>query len=672
MIEQDKYPVDKPADMQSVADMLFAYLRDVIYNPAKASLNPDELPATFQRFGKGLTYFVQMVQDAKALAKELADGNLNCDLPPPGNEVAGPLKTLHASLKHLTWQSQQVAKGDYQQRVAFMGDFSVAFNDMIQQLTERQRISLDEKSRLELYVNRLLANSPAPILMFDSAGRLGYASDSYLAHRGITDIDTLLGQTPTELFSPFVSAEFLRCLERVFEDVVREKRTIEVEQEIDFTASGTPRTYQMQVTPMLEVDGGVGGVMALLHDTTEIEGARREAERAREQAERASRAKSDFLAHMSHEMRTPMNAIIGMTHLYSLSPEPARRDECIQKIDDASKHLLGVINDILDMSKIEADKLELSESAFSFTEMVEQAVSIIMFRVHERRQKLTRRMDAAIPSKVLADRQRLMQVLTNLLSNAAKFTPDDGEITLAIDKLRDENGACVIRCSVRDSGIGIAPQQQARIFQSFEQADDSVSRRFGGTGLGLPISRRIIELMGGQIWVESALGEGATFFFDVALKPAGAVSPSEPTAAPRADAEGDVPLDNLFAGRRILLVDDVEINREIVVCLLESTGITVDTAEDGVEAVAKFQSSPDAYDLIFMDINMPNMDGYEATRRIRASGCSTSASVPIVAMTANAFQEDVERCLASGMNGHLAKPVDVDAVIATLRAYLCR
>ncbi|MCL2700466.1 MAG: ATP-binding protein [Phycisphaerae bacterium] len=674
MMEQEKHPMAATADMQPVADALFAYLRDAIYSPAKASLNVDELPEAFRTFGKGLAFFAHMVTEAKSLARELAEGNLHCGLPPPGNEVAAPLKKLHASLKHLTWQSQQVAKGDYQQRVAFMGDFSDAFNHMIEQLAERQQIILGEKSKLELYVNRLLANCPDPILMFDSSGCLGYASDSYLARRGVASIDTLLGQTANELFSPVVSGEFLLRLEQAFAEVVREKCTIELEQDIDFSGSGALRTYQIQVTAMLETDGGVGGVMVLLHDTTEIERARREAERARELAEQASRAKSEFLARMSHEMRTPMNAIIGMTYLYGTSHDECRHDACIKKIDEASKHLLGVINDILDMSKIEADNLELSESVFDFAAMIEQAAGVILFQVDERKQQFFSLIDPAIPAEIVADRQRLMQVLTNLLSNAVKFTPDEGEIALVVEKAHDEGDSCVIRFTVKDTGIGISPDQQARVFQSFEQADGGVARQYGGTGLGLPISKRIVEMMGGRIWVESEADKGASFLVEVPVK---TVEPTpeatgDPEAATEEVSASDATAEGLFAGRRLLLADDVEINREIVLCMLEPTGIAIDMAEDGAEALAKFQASPDAYDLIFMDINMPTMDGYEATRQIRASASSEAATIPIIAMTANAFREDVDKCLASGMNAHLAKPVDFDAVIGTLKTYLRR
>jgi len=727
MIEQTKYVERASADMQSVADTLFAYLRDVIYSPGKASLDVDDLPVPFQRFGKGLTFFVNMVLDAKAMARELAEGNLHCELPPSGNEIAAPLKTLHASLRHLTWQTQQVAKGDYQQRVDFMGDFSDAFNHMVEQLTERRKVTLDEKTKLELYVNRLLANCPDPILMFDAAGRLGCVSDSYLICRGITDVSDLLGQTMAELFAPFVSAEFLREIEWLFETVVWEKRTFELTQDIDFAGGGVLRTYQIKVTPMLESDGTMGGVIAVLHDTTAIEGACREAERARaeaervrEEAERASHAKSEFLAHMSHEMRTPMNAIIGMTHLYGMSPEQDRRNECIRKIDEASHHLLGVINDILDMSKIEADKLELSLSTFEFAAMVEQAVGVVMFRVDERRQTFTREMDPSIPTEVVADRQRLAQVLANLLSNAVKFTPDQGRIVLRAERISDQGPVCVIRFTVADTGIGLSPEQQSRVFGSFEQADGSVSRKYGGTGLGLAISKRIVEMMGGGIWVESRIGEGASFIFEVPVTKAECstgvshdagvpcvegVSPSCPAGilpasgedgltshgdqasgthsaggtpapqgapAPRGeDALDGVSTDGLFTGRRVLLADDVEINREIVVMLLESTGIEIDQAVDGVETLAKFQAAPDAYDLILMDINMPNMDGYEATRRIRESGLPRAGTVPIIAVTANAFREDVEKCLAAGMNSHLAKPVDIEALIGTLRTHLC-
>ncbi|GHV92060.1 hypothetical protein AGMMS50268_25630 [Spirochaetia bacterium] len=412
----------------------------------------------------------------------------------------------------------------------------------------------------------------------------------------------------------------------------------------------------------------------------------RERNAALEQAEKASRAKGDFLANMSHEMRTPMNAIIGMTAIGKAAPDIEKKEYCLGKIEEASAHLLGVINDILDMSKIEANKFELSIMEFNFEKMIQKASSVINFRVEEKHQTFTITIDKDIPPVLIGDDLRFSQVITNLLSNAVKFTPEHG--TIELEAVLEENGAkgstdspdssgaCTIRVSVTDSGIGISPEQQARLFSSFQQADSSTSRKFGGTGLGLAISKRIVEMMKGFIWVESEPGKGSVFTFTAPLK-IGKGSLDSPGTAQDGAGENSgaaandqaAPADN-FAGYRILLVEDVEINREIVLSLLEPTKISVECAENGDLAVRIFNASPDAFNMIFMDIQMPEMDGYEATRAIRASPAPNAKTIPIIAMTANVFKEDVEKCLAAGMNGHVGKPLNLEDVLIQLRKYL--
>jgi signal transduction histidine kinase/DNA-binding response OmpR family regulator len=532
-------------------------------------------------------------------------------------------------------------------------------------------------------------------------------------------------------------------------------------------------------------------VMLTMSDVTQLTKAKRA-------AETASRAKGDFLANMSHEIRTPMNAIIGMTTIAQASGEIKRKDYCLGKINNASTHLLGVINDILDMSKIEANKFEISFAEFNFEKMLERVANVINFKVEEKHQVFNVQVDPHIPATLIGDDQRLAQVVTNLLSNSVKFTPEDGRITMDAHFVSENNGICVIRISVTDTGIGISPEQTSRLFHSFEQADNGISRKFGGTGLGLAISKRIVEMMGGSIWVESELGKGSTFAFtfqavrsgdepqnplrpdinwqnmrilavdddsdtreylgqimqslgvscDLAASGEEAIEMMEEKerydiylvdwkmpgidgiefskrvkwhnsenivvmisgvewtpieeeeaksagiskflskplfASPIADclneclgtrgvasppvAEDTKTVPDL-SGFRVLLAEDIEINREVVMAFLEPTNLSVDCAENGAEAVRMFGESPDKYDLIFMDIQMPEMDGYEATRRIRAMDFEHAKNVPIIAMTANVFGEDIERCLAAGMNEHLGKPLDLNEVIGKLRKYL--
>jgi len=510
----------------------------------------------------------------------------------------------------------------------------------------------------------------------------------------------------------------------------------------------------------------------------------------------ASKAKSDFLSSMSHEMRTPLNAITGMTTIGKKAKDMERKDYALGKIENASTHLLGVINDVLDMSKIEAKMLELSPGEFNFEKMLQKVVAVVNFRVDEKRQKLVVHIDNKIPKVLIADDQRLAQVVANLLSNAVKFTPEEGSIILSANFLGEKNGNCTIQVSVSDTGIGINAEQQKRLFSSFMQAESSTTRKYGGTGLGLAISKSIVEMMGGKIWVESEPEKGSTFAFTIQAKRgvesrqkrlldvnlsdvrimaidddpdilsyfteimqgygiscdtatngekalelidqkggyhiyfidwkmpgmdgiqlANAINsrrsgnsivtmisaaewstiaeeakaagvdkflskplfPSTITeiindclgVEKQGDEEAQVAdISGIFAGRRILLAEDVEINREIVQALFEPTKLEIDCAVNGTEAVRMFSEAPDKYDLIFMDVQMPEMDGYEATRLIRSLDNPKAKTIPIIAMTANVFREDIEKCLAAGMNSHVGKPLDFDEVIKTLHSFL--
>jgi len=525
---------------------------------------------------------------------------------------------------------------------------------------------------------------------------------------------------------------------------------------------------------------------------------------AREQAEQGNRSKSAFLANMSHEIRTPMNAIIGMTVIGKSAEDIPRKDYCFEKIENASQHLLGVINDILDMSKIEANKFELSHDEFNFEKMLQRVVNIVAFRADEKKQKLTVHIDKSIPRTLIGDDQRLAQVITNLLSNAVKFTPEEGSIRLETRFIGREDNIYSIQITVKDSGIGISREQQGKLFRSFQQAESGTSRRFGGTGLGLVISKNIIELMGGQIELESEEGKGSAFsftfkagrgttktqslsdlgifwsnarimvvdddpeildYFKEVMQGFGAncdtasngqealahigkkgiyniyfvdwrmpdmdgillakelktkspehtvvimISAAEwstvadeakkagvdkflskplfPSAIADAITEAiglshqstNVHVDNsgIFKGHKILLAEDVDINREIVSVILEPTMMNVDYAFNGEEAVNMYKKSNNDYDLILMDVQMPDMDGYEATRRIReieaekikqTESCKYPGGVPIIAMTANVFREDIDRCLKAGMNDHIGKPLDIEEFFVMLRKYL--
>jgi CheY-like chemotaxis protein len=315
------------------------------------------------------------------------------------------------------------------------------------------------------------------------------------------------------------------------------------------------------------------------------------------------------------------------------------------------------------MSKIEAGKFDLSLASFEFEKTLQKAINVIGFRIEEKKQQFALYMDADIPKFLTGDDQRLTQVITNLLTNAVKFTPEYGSIWLKAFFSGEENGVCTIKVEVKDTGIGISPEQQSHLFSSFKQAESSISRKFGGTGLGLAISKRIIDLMGGKIWIESELGKGAAFIFTVSLSRADEQSGND---------EGEAVLEEIhsFKGCRLLLAEDMEINREIVISLLEPVEIEIDCAVNGTEAVKMFSAAPEKYDLILMDLQMPEMDGLEATRRIRNLNIPKAKKVPIVAMTANVFKEDIDKCLSAGMNAHIGKPLDINEMLDVLRFYL--
>ena len=389
---------------------------------------------------------------------------------------------------------------------------------------------------------------------------------------------------------------------------------------------------------------------------------------AKNKANQAAMAKGAFLSNMSHEIRTPMNAIVGMAAIGKLTNEIERKNYALNKIEDASAHLLAIINDVLDMSKIESGKFELSLSKFHFSDMIWRVASVISFRVEEKNQYFEINIDENIPPTLIGNEHRLAQVITNLVGNAVKFTPHEGRIDLNARLLKEENKICTIQVEVIDNGIGISPEQQVDLFQPFHQVETDAARKFEGTGLGLSICKNIIGIMGGRIWVESKLGEGAAFIFTVEMKRADEAGKYPDTSWQKTGQNGKKPFS--LSDKCILLVEDIVVNREIVIALLEQTEIKIECAENGKQAVDMFTQAPEKYELIFMDVQMPEMDGYEATRRIRLINHSKAKTIPIIAMTAYTFREDVERCLNAGMNDHIGKPLDFNQLMEKLRQYL--
>ena len=643
-----------------------------------------------------------------------------------------------------------------------------------------------ENEKHKIFLTHLMKNSVDFLILVDSHLNIAYCSDSFLHKIGEQHFETIENKSILDIYALFADNELFLLLANALAVAVGQDETSRHDVVADIDRTGDQRVYRVTNTPM--TDKNVNGVVILWNDVTDITD-------AKNKAEEASKAKGDFLSNMSHEIRTPLSAIIGMTTIGKKGKDLEQKNYALSKIEDASSHLLGIINDVLDMAKIEANKLELSHVEFNFERMLQKVMTVVNYRVYEKQQVLTVNIKDNIPHFVIGDDQRLAQVLTNLLSNAVKFTPEGGDIKLDVSLLGENDGVCELEIGITDNGIGISPEQQEKLFLAFEQAESGISRIYGGTGLGLVISQRIVELMGGSIRVESELGEGAKFIFNVKLLRGNKetrklladgvnwenvrvlvvddmedileqfreifepldikcdMAPDGFEACDQIDGSGayDIyfvdwqmpgmdgieltrrikarsgdrpsvvimitaldweqikdeaysagvdkcllkPLlpsmvidcmneclgsgnaaksktDNAgeFSGKRLLLAEDIDINREIFIALLEDTGLIIDCAEHGKEALSMVEAAPDEYDIVIMDVQMPHMDGLEASRRIRALPDHRREELPIIALTANVFKDDIEACYAAGMDDHLGKPVDIEIVMEKLRRYL--
>jgi PAS domain S-box-containing protein len=528
-------------------------------------------------------------------------------------------------------------------------------------MRERLRHHASELRNANARMAAILDNMPDLAWVKDASGRFIAVNRAVANAKGVSDPAELIGKTDLDVRAP---RELVDAYLHDDAEVMATRGSKCVEEQ-HANADGSISLIETIKTALLDGEGKVAGTVGIARDIT----ARRQAEldrEARRTAELANQAKSEFLAHMSHEIRTPMNAILGLSYLALQSGPDAQRRDYLQKIHDAAESLLGIINDILDLSKIESGKLDIEAIPFVLDDVVGGVVDIVGMHARARGLDVRLLMPPPLPGALVGDPSRLRQVLLNLGSNAVKFT-ERGQITFAIELIECGERWARLRFDVRDTGMGMSPDVQRKLFQPFSQGDSSITRRYGGTGLGLMICRHLLRMMGGDIEVESEPGAGSRFGFELRFEMLAAAQARAMSVSRATQQEGaKLASRESLRGAHLLLVDDNPINREVASAFLLRAGVRVSIACDGREALAML--GRERFDGVLMDCQMPNMDGYEATRQIRE--LPQWRELPVIAMTANALVSDRDKVLAAGMNDHIAKPLRIDEVFATLARWI--
>jgi two-component system, sensor histidine kinase and response regulator len=599
-------------------------------------------------------------------ADELVDlhiGELDCRFSP---ERIAPLdQSLRASGKPVNFRTVYRRKSGGQLHIdatasltrhADRDIYIVSFKDI-----SEQKAAAREKARQQQLLRALIDSIPDIISYRDPNGMFLGCNEAFAALRG-PDATDVVGHTPEELFPPY-RAEVIRTRDQ---EVLASQHRAVVEETVTYP-DGTEALLETVRSPLRDQRGNLLGILAVGRNITQRKIIEEEIRRAKDVAEEATRAKSDFLANMSHEIRTPMNAIIGMSHLALKTDLTPRQRDYLTKVESSSHHLLGIINDILDFSKVEAGKLDIEYAEFDLAKVIDHVADLVGHKAAAKGLEFLLDIAPQVPQRLLGDSLRVGQILINYANNAVKYT-DHGRIVVSVRMDQRGHDEALLHFSVSDTGIGLTPQQQALLFQSFQQADSSITRKYGGTGLGLAISKNLAHLMGGEVGVESRFGKGSTFWFTIRAGLVHHTGLTVPAGLTSLGAPLDMMLPANSDGTRVLLVEDNEINQLVAQEILRDAGYIVEVAENGRIAVDMVQQRD--WDVVLMDMQMPVMDGLEATQCIRK--LANRASLPIIAMTANAMQRDRERCLAAGMNDFVTKPVDPEELFKVLMKWAQR
>ncbi|MBK7017633.1 MAG: response regulator [Sulfuritalea sp.] len=599
--------------------------------------------------------------------------------------VVRPLRRLTRSVDDIRADTTNLARRVDLRSNDEVGALASAFNDLMRTLqdTTVSKVSLaeayDALKLSEQKYRELLTHANVIILRLAPDGTVTYFNEFAERVFGYTAAD-ILGRHVLDTIVPPTESGTGRDLAAMIGAILEQPDAFASNENENMTRDGRRVIIQWSNRVIFDAGGRPSGLLCIGHDVTEKRMADRELDQhrhhleelvfsrtqelavARDAAEAANRAKSVFLANMSHELRTPMNAIMGMTNLVLRRTTDPKQIDYLNKAVKASQHLLGLISDILDISRIEADRMTIEEHDVSVPELVDEVLRMHDEAARAKGLVLLADVAADLPRRLCGDSLRLRQILLNFVGNAIKFS-DSGSICLRAEVAEEDGHSVLLRLAVRDQGIGLSPDQQARLFQPFTQVDDSLTRKYGGSGLGLAISRRIAHLMGGEVGIESEPGKGSCFWVTARLKRDDTPRPAQ------VRGKGDETRDLLlreYAGTRVLVVEDEPSNREVAEFLLLDAGLVPESAADGQEAVERAGAS--RYSLILMDLQMPVMNGLDATRAIRL--LPGMSRVPIVAMTANAFDADRQRCLAAGMSDHLSKPVVSEVFYATILHWL--